>query len=181
MLFIFCEGDFFQNTHSCYVISCQWQLERKRGFQDPKEANEGSWSHLNTLASLTVIFALNAGRARDLHGSSPHAQETFTSEFRLLWPVCTCIFLRHKLPHLTTTTVCVTYSHGRSFFWGSEFSEFLKLEGELRKAHPICPHLIQTYSKCFWGYTQTIKIAVEVARFEAFYDNWRIKRWWQAL
>jgi hypothetical protein len=27
-----------------------------------------------------------------------------------------CIFLRHKFPHLNTTTVCVAYSHGCSLF-----------------------------------------------------------------
>ena len=87
-------------------------------------------------------------------------------------------FLRHKWPHLITATICIIYSHGRSLFWGSEFSE---LEGELSKAHPMCPYFIQTYYKCFWGHSKRIEIPVEVARFVAFYGNWPVKRWWWAL
>ena len=90
----------------------------------------------------------------------------------------TCIFWRHKLPYLDTTTACVISSHSRSLFWGSEIWE---LRLGLSKAHPIYLHLLQTYSKCFWGHSKIIEIAVEVARFDAFYGNWLVKRWWRAL
>ena len=45
----------------------------------------------------------------------------------------------------------------------------------------MCLYLIPTYCKCFWGHSKTIEIAVEVARFKAFYGNWPVKRWWRAL
>jgi hypothetical protein len=40
--------------------------------------------------------------------------------------------------------------------------------------------LSQPYCKCFWDHIKRIEIAVEVARFEAFYGNWHVRKWWQA-